>query len=45
VIQPRKIEDPDLIKKLTDVKISDANKTNSAWNKAGTWENRDLKID
>lgn len=38
IIQPRKLEDPDLIKKLEEqTKAMELNKTGSAWNKAGTW--------
>jgi hypothetical protein len=38
MIQPRKLDDPELIKKLEDqTKATELNKTGSAWNKAGTW--------
>ncbi|CDW91631.1 uncharacterized protein loc101207721 [Stylonychia lemnae] len=42
VIAPRKIEDPDLIKKINEQ--NQLNNTGSAWNTAGTWEDKKLKI-
>eukprot|EP00347_Sterkiella_histriomuscorum_P015547 403356622 len=43
LIQPKKIDDPDLLKQLNS--HTQLSNTGSAWNKAGTWEDKKLKMD
>ena len=41
LIAPKKIDDPELLKKIE----SQQNANGSAWNKAGTWEDKKLKME
>ena len=44
--QPSKIEDPALIQQLEKTSLASSKATqNSAWNKAGTWEDKKLKLE